>query len=322
MHTRFIAALLGLAALALAGLAYSQAYPARPVRVIVPFPAGGAVDVGMRAVGQKLGELWKQPIVIENRAGAGGNIGAETVAKAAPDGYTLLCTSNAIVLAPSLYRKLPYDSAKDFVPLAQFNASYLVLVVDPKLPANSVKELIDYAKANPGKLAYGSTGIGVAPHLVTEQLARRAGVSMLHVPYKGDTQVTQAILGGDIQVAFLTPSSVIPQVKSGKVKAIAITRLTPVNTFPGVPPVADTLPGFEYSGYVGLYAPSGTPKEVTAVIQRDISRVFAMPDLQERLAAAGFEPPTTPPEQFAAKFHKDIATFAQIVKEAGIPPQD
>jgi tripartite-type tricarboxylate transporter receptor subunit TctC len=276
----------------------------------------------MRAVGQKLAELWKQPVVIENRGGAGGNIAADAVAKAAPDGYTLLCTSNAIVLASSLYRKLPFDPAKDFVPLAQFNSSYLVLVVDPKLGIGSVKELIDYARANPGKLAYGSTGVGVAPHLVSEQMRRRAGVDMLHVPYKGDTQVTNAILGGEVQLAFLTPSSIIPQVKAGKVRAIGVTRLTPVNTFPGVPPVAETLPGFEYSGYVGLYAPAGTPKETAAVIQRDVSRVFTLADLQERMAAAGFEPPTTPPEQFAAKFHKDIATFAQVVKEAGIPPQD
>jgi tripartite-type tricarboxylate transporter receptor subunit TctC len=302
--------------------AAAQSWPAKPVRVIVPFPAGGAVDVGMRAVGQKLSELWKQPIVVENRAGAGGNIGADTVAKAAPDGYTLLCTSNALALSPALYRKLPYDAAKDFIPLAQFNSSYLVLVTDPKLPAAGVKELIDYARANPGKVAYGSTGIGVAPHLVMEQFRRAAKVDMLHVPYKGDTQVTAAVLGGDVQVAFLTPSSVLSQVRSGKLKAIGVTRLTPAAAFEGVPPVAATLPGFEYSGYVGLYAPAGTPREITAMIQRDVARVFAMPDLQERLSAAGFEPPNTTPDTFAARYHRDIATFMQVVKEAQIPLQD
>jgi tripartite-type tricarboxylate transporter receptor subunit TctC len=302
--------------------AAAQSWPAKPVRVVVPFPAGGAVDVGMRAVGQKLSELWKQPIVVENRAGAGGNIGAETVAKAAPDGYTLLCTSNALALSPALYRKLPYDATKDFIPLAQFNSSYLVLVTDPRLPVSSVKELIDYARANPGKVAYGSTGVGVAPHLVTEQLRGRANLDMLHVPYKGDTQVTAAVLSGDVQVAFLTPASVMPQVKSGKLKAIGVTRLTPVSTFPGVPPVAATLPGFEYSGYVGLYAPAGTPKEVTALIQRDVARVFAMPDLQERMAAAGFEPPSTTPETFPARYFKDIETFIQVVKDAKIPQQE
>jgi tripartite-type tricarboxylate transporter receptor subunit TctC len=302
--------------------ALAQGFPSKPVRLVVPFAAGGAVDTVARGVGLKLSEVWGQPIVVENRAGAGGNIGADAVAKAAPDGYTLLSTSNALALSPSLYRKLPYDAARDFIPLNQFNASYLVLVVDPKVPASTVKELIDYARANPGKVAYGSTGIGVAPHLVMEQLRGRAGLDMLHVPYKGDTQVTAALLAGDVQVSFLTPSSVLAQVRAGKLRAIGITRLTPVPTFEGVPPVAGTLPGFEYSGYVGLYAPAGTPKEITAQIQRDVARVFTMQDLQERLAAAGFEPPTTPYEQFAAKYHRDIATFQQIVRDAGIPPQD
>ena len=302
--------------------AQAQSWPSKPIRVVVPFPAGGAVDVGTRAIGQKLSELWKQPLVVENRAGAGGNIGADAVAKAAPDGYTLLATSNALALSPALYRKLPYDAAKDFIPLAQFNASYLVLVTDPKLPVHSVKEFIEYAKANPGKVAYGSTGVGVAPHLVMEQLRGRASLDMLHVPYKGDTQVTAAVLAGDVQAAFLTPASVLSQVKAGKLRAIGVTRLTPVGTFEGVPTVAATLPGFEYSGYVGLYAPAGTPKEITAVIQRDVSRVFASPELQERLAAAGFEPPNTTPETFPARYFKDIANFMQVVKDAKIPQQD
>src|SRR3954469_22040498 len=311
-----------LALAACAAAAHAQNWPSKPIKVVVPFPAGGAVDVGTRAIGQKLSELWKQPLVVENRAGAGGNIGADAVAKAAPDGYTLLATSNALALSPALYKKLPYDAAKDFIPLAQFNASFLVLVVDPKLPIHSVKDLIDYAKANPGKVAYGSTGVGVAPHLVMEQLRGRAGLDMLHVPYKGDTQVTAAVLSGDVQASFLTPSSVISQVKAGKLRAIGVTRLTPVATFEGVPPVAATLPGFEYSGYVGLYAPAGTPKEITSVIQRDVARVFAMPDLQERLAGAGFEPPNTTPENFPARYFKDIANFMQVVKDAKIPQQD
>jgi tripartite-type tricarboxylate transporter receptor subunit TctC len=317
MKTLFVALLL-----AFSSNAVAQAWPSKPVRAVVPFPAGGAVDVGMRAVGQKLGELWKQPVVVENRAGAGGNIGAEAVARSAPDGYTLLCTTNALALSPALYKKLPYDASKDFIPLAQFNASYLVLVVDPKLPVGSVKELIDYAKARPGRIAYGSTGVGVAPHLVMEQFRGRTGVDMLHVPYKGDTQVTAAIMAGDVQASFLTPSSVIPQVRAGKVKAIGITRLTPVNTFAGIPPVAETVPGFEYSGYVGLYAPAGTPKEIVAIIQRDVARVFAMPDLQERMSAAGFEPPNTTPETFPARYFKDIQNFVQVVRDAKIPQQD
>ena len=307
----------------LASPASAQSYPTKPVRVVVAFPAGGAVDVGARAVGQKLGEIWKQPVLVENRGGAGGNIGADAVAKAAPDGYTLLCTSNALALSTALYRKLPYDAARDFIGLVQFSSSYLVLVVDPKLPANSVKELLAYIKTNAGSLSYGSTGIGAAPHLVTEQLRARISVELLHVPYKGDVQVTAAMMAGDIQIAFLTPSSVLSQVRGGKLRAIGVTRLgTPAAAFPGVPPIAETLPGFEYSGYVGLYGQSAMPREIAAQIQRDVSRVLAMPDLQERLAASGFEPPNTTAEQFPARYQRDIASFIKIVKEANIPQQE
>jgi tripartite-type tricarboxylate transporter receptor subunit TctC len=300
----------------------AQNYPVKPVRVVVPFLAGGAVDVGMRAVGQKLSEIWKQPVVVENRPGAGGNIGAEAIAKAVPDGYSLLCTSNALALSPSLYRKLAYDASRDFIPLVQFNSSYLVLVVDPKLAVGTVTAFIDYARANPSRVAYGSTGVGAAPHLVMEQLKGRAGLDLLHVPYKGDTQVTGALLSGDVQAAFLTPSSVLTQVRSGKLRAIGVTKLSRAAAFATVPPIADTVPGFEYSGYVGLYAPSGTPKEIVAQIQRDVAQVFAIPDLQERLAAAGFEPPNTTPEQFAGRYQRDIVTFTQIVRDAKIPQQD
>jgi tripartite-type tricarboxylate transporter receptor subunit TctC len=306
----------------LAAHAAAQGYPAKAVRVIVPFTAGGAVDTSIRAVGQKLTELWKQPIVVDNRAGAGGNIGADAVAKAAPDGYTLLCTSNALALSPALYRKLPYDAARDFIPLAQFSSSYQVLTVIPKLPVNSVRELIEYAKAKPGAVTYGSTGIGAAPHLITEQFKLRAGIELLHVPYKGDVNVTAALLAGEVDVAFMTPSSVLTQVKAGKLRALGVTKTTRAAAFDNVPPIADTLPGFEYSGYVGLYAPAGTPRDVVSQIQRDAARVLAMPDLQERLAASGFEPPNTTPDQFAARYHRDIATFVQVVKDARIPQQE
>ena len=303
--------------------ALAQSWPSKPVRVVVPFPAGGAVDVGMRAVGAKLSELWKQPVVVENRGGAGGNIGADLVAKAAPDGYTLLCTSNALALSTALYKKLPYDAAKDFQGLVQFSSSYLVLVSDPGMPVASLKELLAYAKGNSGKMTFGSTGVGAAPHLVMEQFKARIGADILHVPYKGDTQVTAAIMAGDIKLAFLTPSSVLSQVRSGKVRALGVTRLsTPAAAFPGVPPIAETLPGFEYSGYVGLYGQAAMPRDVAAQIQRDASRVLAMPDLQERMASSGFEPPTTSADQFPAKYQRDIATFIKVVREANIPQQE
>ena len=303
--------------------AFAQTYPSKPVRVVVPFPAGGAVDVGMRAVGQKLSEIWKQPVVVENRGGAGGNIGADIVAKAVPDGYTLLCTSNALALSTALYRKLPYDAAKDFRGLVQFSSSYLVLVADPGLPVASVKELAAYIRNNTQTMTFGSTGIGAAPHLVMEQFRGRIGAEVLHVPYKGDVQVTAAIMSGDVKLAFLTPASVIAQVRAGKLRALGVTRLgTPAAAFPGVPPIAETLPGFEYSGYVGLYAQAALPGEIAAQIQRDVSRVLAMRDLQERMTASGFEPPNTTAEQFPARYQRDIATFIKIVREANIPQQE
>jgi tripartite-type tricarboxylate transporter receptor subunit TctC len=302
---------------------HAQTWPAKPVRVVVPFPAGGAVDVGMRAVGAKLSEIWKQPVVVENRGGAGGNIGAEIVAKAAPDGYTLLCTSNALALSTALYRKLPYDAAKDFQGLVQLSSSYLVLAADPILPVASIKELLAYAKVNAGKMTFGSTGVGAAPHLVMEQFKGRIGADILHVPYKGDIQVTAAIMAGDIKLAFLTPSSVISQVKAGKVRALGVTRLnSQAASFPGVPSIAETLPGFEYSGYLGLYGQAAMPRDISGQIQRDASRVLAMTDLQERMAASGFEPPTTSADQFPAKYQRDIATFIKVVRDANIPQQD
>ncbi len=306
----------------MSSLAIAQGYPQKPVRIVVPFPAGGAVDTGVRSIAQKLSELWRHSVVIDNRAGAGGNIGADAIAKSAPDGYSMLGTSNALALSPALYRTLPYDAVKDFVPVAQLTSSYLVLAVNAKLPAGSVNALIEYAKSKPGVIAYGSTGIGVAPHLVTEQLKGRAGIDMLHVPYKGDAQAIPALLANEVQAAIMPPSAVVAHVKSGKLRALGVTKLTRAAIFPGVPTIAESLPGFEYSGYIGLYAPAGMPREILAQIQRDTSRVLAMPDLQERLAAGGFEPPSTTPDQFSARYLRDIATFQQIVRDARIPQQD
>lgn len=306
----------------MSSLAIAQSYPQKPVRIVVPFPAGGAVDTGVRSIAQKLSELWRHSVVIDNRAGAGGNIGADAIAKSAPDGYSMLGTSNALALSPALYRTLPYDAAKDFVPVAQLTSSYLVLAVNAKLPAGSVNALIEYAKSKPGVIAYGSTGIGVAPHLVTEQLKGRAGIDMLHVPYKGDAQAIPALLANEVQAAIMPPSAVVAHVKSGKLRALGVTKLTRAAIFPGVPTIAESLPGFEYSGYIGLYAPAGMPREILAQIQRDTSRVLTMPDLQERLAAGGFEPPSTTPDQFSARYLRDIATFQQIVRDARIPQQD
>jgi tripartite-type tricarboxylate transporter receptor subunit TctC len=206
--------------------AIAQTFPTKPVRLVVPFPAGGAVDTVARLVGQKLSGVWNQQVLVENRVGAGGNIGADAVAKAAPDGYTLLITTNGLAISPSLYRKLPFDPRKDFAAVTQLTASYLALAVNPKLGAQSARELVELARAKPGSISYGSTGLGVAPHLVMELFKAATGTDMLHVPYKGDAQVGPALVSGEVQAAFLPPSAIVGHVKAGRLRALAVTSAT------------------------------------------------------------------------------------------------
>ena len=302
-------------------MASGQEYPSKPVRIVVAWAPGGAVDTVTRIIGQKLNELWKQPIIVDNRGGAGGNIGAAAVAKAVADGYTLLTTSNAIVISPAVYKEMPYDTAKDIAPVIQLTSSYFVLTAHPSLGVRHLKELIEKAKSQPSAINYGSVGIGSGQHLVMERLKGRAGIDLLHVPYKGDASITPALLSGEAKVALMTPNSVAGHVKAGKLLAIAVTKGTRTPKFEGVPTMAETLPGFEDTGYQGLYAPAATPSTVVAKIRRDVARVLAMPDVQQKLAAGGFEPSNTTPDTFPARFHKDIATFVQIVKDARIPLQ-
>jgi len=302
-------------------MASGQEYPSRPVHIVVAWAPGGAVDTVTRIVGQKLSELWKQPIIVDNRGGAGGNIGADAVAKAVADGYTLLTTSNAIVISPSLYKEMPYDARKDFIPLVQLTSSYFVLTAHQSLGVKGLKELIERAKSQPGAIPYASVGLGSGQHLVMERLKGRAGIDLLHVPYKGDASATPALLSGEVKVALMTPNSVAAHVKAGRLVALAVSKLTRSAVFEGVPTMAETLPGFGDTGFQGLYAPAATPSTVVAKIQRDVARVLAMPDVQERLAGGGFEPSNTTPDKFAARYHHEIETFAQVVRDARIPPQ-
>ncbi len=305
------------------GTALAQGFPTKPVRVVVPFAAGGAVDTVARALGQKLTDTWKQPTVVDNRPGAGGNIGADVVAKAPSDGHTVLITTHGFAISPGLYRKLPFDTLKDFVPVTQLTSSYVILVSNPRLAAGSLKELIALAKSKPGEVNYGSTGVGAPPHLLGEMLKSMTGTNMLHVPYKGDAPLSQALLAGEVQVAFMPLAGVLPHVKSGRLRALGVSSAARSATLPEVPTIAEAgVPGFESTGWLAVFAPANTPRETVNQLQREMARAIHTPDVRERLPNWGYEPVGNTPEQFAAKYRADLAAYAKVIREAGIPLQD
>lgn len=314
---------LAVALLLAGGNLSAQNYPNRPIRIMVSFAAGGAVDTLARLVGAKLAESLKQPVVVDNRPGAGGNIGAEVVAKAAPDGYTILLTTNGHAISPALYRKLPFDAVKDFIPVTQLVATTLVLVTHPKFSATSVGELIALAKAKPGGLNYGSTGIGNPLHLTMELLKISAGIDIVPVPYKGDAPLNTALIAGEVDVAVVPLVTGISLIRAGRLRALAVTVGKRIAALAEVPTVAESgVPGFESASWQGFFFPAKTPREYVDLIQRETARALALPDMQERLRGTGAEPVGSTPEEFDAKFKADLAKFVRIVKEARIPTQD
>jgi len=313
--------LLASAAVSAAG-ASAQSYPDRPVHMVVPFAAGGAVDTVARALGQKLTETWRQPVLVDNRPGAGGNIAADAVAKATGDGYTLLITTQGFAISPGLYKKLPFDATRDFAPVTQLTYSFLVLVCTPQLPARSVQELIALAKSKPGNINYGSTGVGAPPHLLGELLKIATGIDLLHVPYKGDAPLNQALLASEVQVAFMPLAGVLPHIKSGRLRALGVSGKTRSATMPDVPTFTEAGVPFDFTGWLGIFAPATTPPEVVAQIRRDVARAIVTPDLRERWPAWGYEPVGNSPEEFAAKLKADMAMYAKVIRDAGIPLQD
>lgn len=302
--------------------AFAQNYPARPVRMVVPFAAGGAVDTVARVLGQKLSQTWKQPMLVDNRPGAGGNIAADHVAKTPGDGYTLLITTHGFAISPGLYRKLPFDAARDFAPVTQLTSSFVVLVTNPQLPAASAKELIALAKSRPGAINYGSTGIGAPPHLLGELLKSMTGTDMLHVPYKGDAPLSQALLAGEVQIAFMPLAGVLPHIRSGRLRALGVSGTARSATLPEVPTLTEAGIPFEFTGWLGVFAPAGSPRDIVLQIQRDIARAIAAQDMRERWSAWGYEPVGSTPEQFAAKFSADLAMYTKVIREAHIPLQE
>jgi len=290
--------------------------------MVVPFAAGGAVDTVARVLGQKLAEFWKQPVLVDNRPGAGGNIAADVVAKAPGDGYTLLITTQGFAISPGLYRKLPFDATRDFAPVTQLTSSFLVLVCSPQLPAQSVRELIALVKARPGAVNYGSTGVGAPPHLLGELLKNASGIDMLHVPYKGDAPLTQALLAGEVQVAFMPLAGVLPHIKSGRLRALGVSGRARSAAMPDVPTFTEAGVPFEFTGWLAIFAPAGSPRELVVQIQREIARAIVTPDMLERWPAWGYQPVGNSPEEFASKLAADMAMYAKVIRDAGIPLQD
>ena len=313
----------GLAIASSAALATAQGFPTKPVHLVVPFAAGGAVDLIGRTFAQKLTDIWKQQVVVDNKAGAGGNIGADAVAKAPPDGYTLLINISGQAISAGLYRKLPFDAVKDFAPVTQLTSTFLILVSNPQVKAGSLKELIALAKARPGKLNYGSTGIGASPHLVGELFKSVAGVDIVHVPYKGDAPLTPALLTDEVQFAFLPLSAALQHIQAGKLRALAVTGVKRGASVPDVPTTMEAgLPEFEFSGWIGIFAPGGTPRDLVHKIGADFVKALNMPDVLERLPGWGYEPVGGTPEQFAAKYQADIGFYARIIRDAKVPLVD
>ena len=301
---------------------FAQSYPSRPIRIVVPFAAGGAVDTIARIIGVKLQDSIGQPVIVEDRAGAGGTTGADVVAKAPPDGYTILMNTNGQAIAPALYRSLPFDTLKDFIPVTQLVTTSTVLVANPRLPAKTVKELIALAKASPGKLNYGMTGVGNSLHLTMEMLKRAAAIDIQAIPYRGDALLNPALIAGEVDVAIVPIGTIVPLIEGGQLRALAVVSAKRSPVLPDVPTVSeDAIPGFEAAGWQGYFVPTGTPREIVARIQRETAAAIALPDTQTRIRAMGNEPVVSTPAEFDTKFRADVEKFQQVVREAGIPQQ-
>jgi len=318
---RGVAATLFIAAATLVApqVASAQAYPTKPVRMVVPFPPGGSLDIAGRLIAQKLSEAWGQSVVVENKPGAGGNIGADLVAKSPADGYTILLGAlSTHAVNPSLYKTMPYDAAKDFAPITLIAVTPNVLVVNASSPVNNVKEFIAYAKANPGKLAFGSGSSGSAGHLAGELFKVETGTDAVHVPFKGGAPATQALLAGDTQFMFDNLANAMAQVKAGKLKALAVTTAKRSPLVPDLPTMAEAgLPGFDISTWYGFFAPAGTPPAIVAKWNADVTKILNSPDVRAKFVADGAEPSPNTPEQFAQMIAAELAKYAKLVKASG-----
>jgi tripartite-type tricarboxylate transporter receptor subunit TctC len=304
--------------------AFSQGatnYPSRPIRVIVPFAPGGGLDISTRLIAQKLTEKWGQNIVVDSRPGAATIVGSDIAAKAAPDGYTLLMITTTFAINPGLYPKLPYDPAKDFAPVTQLNFQPNVVVVTPSFAARSVKDLIGLAKAKPGALTFATPGAGSAPHLSAEMFQRAAGISMIHVPYKGIPPAVTDVLGGRVTMLFTTTISAAPHIKAGKLRAVAITSAKRQARMPDVPTIGETIPGYRAEAFQGMVAPAGVPQAIVGKIASEVARIVKLPEISQRFQLDGAEAVGSTPKEFAAFLKTEMQKWSKVIKDAGIKPE-
>ena len=314
-----LAALLALAH----AVALAQGYPNKAIKIIVPFPPGGGTDIGTRIIAQKLSEAWGQPVLVENRGGAAGIVGTEATAKSAPDGYTIMMGNiGTHAINVSLYKKLPYDPVKDFAPISHVAGLPLFVLVHPSVKVTSIKELIAFAKAQPGKLDYSSSGSGGSMHVAAELFKNMTGTHMVHIPYKGGGPAVADLLAGQVPVSFATVLETLPHVKSGRLRALAVTSANRSLASPSVATVAESgVPEYESISWLALFAPAGTPKDIINKISLEVVRIINLPDVKERLLLQGAEPIGSTPEQLAAVLANDIAKYAKVMKVAGVQPE-
>lgn len=296
-----------------------QAYPTKPIRMIVPFPPGGTTDVVARLVAQKLTEAWGQQVVVDNRPGAGGIIGTEIVAKATPDGYTALLGSiTTHAVNPALYKKLNFDPVKDFTPVSLVVSSPQLLAVHPSVAAKSVKELIALAKAKPGQLNYASAGTGTSPHLTFELFKSMAGIDVVHVPYKGTGPAITDLIGGQVQMMITGVVALMPHIKSGKLRGLGVTSAKRVAALPDLPTIAESgIPSFDVSSWFGVFLPGGTPKPIVANMNAEIRKILEVPEVRQRLISQGADPASNTPEEFAAYVKAEMAKWGKVVRDTG-----
>jgi tripartite-type tricarboxylate transporter receptor subunit TctC len=315
MLAPMIGAGLGLAAAA----AFAQApYPSKPIRMVIPYPPGGPVDVVSRPIAQKLSETWGQSVVLDPRPGAGTNIGTELVARSVPDGYTLLLTAAQHAINPSVYSKLPFDTAKDFSPISQLVSGPFILAVHPSVPAKNVRELIALAKSRPGQIHFASASSGSVNHVSGELFKLMAQIDIVHVPYKGGAPATTDLVGGHVAMMFHSIVGVFPYVKTGRLRALAVTTPQRSALVPEIPTMAESgLPGFEVETWYGALAPARVPREIIDKLSREIDRILKLPDMRERLQSQGVEPVGGTPEKFGARIASDLAKWAKVAKASG-----
>ena len=301
---------------------HAQAYPAKPVRVIFPFPPGGPTDLLGRAIAQKLSDQMGQQFIADTRPGAGGNLGLELAAKAPPDGYTIVLSSPLVAISPSLYAKLNYDPAKDLAPIAQVAVIQNVLIVHPSVPAKTLKDLIQLARRSPGKFSFGSGGVGTTTHLAPELLQSLAKIKMVHVPYKGSGQALIGLISGDADMLIMAVPAAAGQIHARKVRALAVLSAQRSPVIPEVPTAKEAgVDNFEVPIWYGILAPAATPRDIITRLNAELTKALTAPDLKERLATAGIEPVTGTPEQFAAFIKSETARYATVIKDAGIKPE-